>query len=419
MGNPMHAGDGCLPERASFPAAQRLYFLDWIRIGAFCVLVCFHTGLYYGPWEWHVKSPHVGVAVEPLLLLTSPWRMSLLFLVSGAASGILLSKVSQAWFLRERSMRLLVPLVFGMLVVVPPQSFCEVAEKMGYQGSYGQFLQRYLSADPGFCAGAHCLLLPAWNHLWFVAYLWVYTVVLSTIVAIVGRDRIAGAARALAGLLSGWRAMLLPVAALAVARAVLSPRFGDTHALVGDWYNHAVYLPIFLAGALLAQQQRFWNELSRLRFHALALALGSWALLVCLHAVPAHAQHGHHVALAAAGVRSMLQWCAILAVCGFGYRHLNVDAGPRRYLTEAVFCVYIVHQTLIVVMATALKPLHIAPFTEAVVIVILTFVGSLAIFEAVRTLAPLRPLFGISPVRAARPGPALDAAPRPAGGTAK
>ncbi|QCP14428.1 hypothetical protein FCL38_01500 [Pseudoduganella umbonata] len=408
-----------MAEQEDAPVTQRLYFLDWIRIGAFCVLICFHTGLYYGPWEWHVKSAHAGAAIEPLLLLTSPWRMSLLFLVSGAASGLLLARAPDGRFLRERSTRLLVPLVFGMLVIVPPQSFCEVAQKMDYQGSYAQFLQRYLSADMNFCSGAHCLVLPAWNHLWFVAYLWVYTLVLSSIVAMAGRKRFAGAGQWLAGLLTGWRAVVPPVIFLAAARAALSPIFGDTHALLGDWYNHAVYFPLFLAGALVARQHGFWRELSRLRFMTLGLALASWALLVCLYAVPGYEQPGDPVALATACVRSTQQWCAILAVCGFGYRHLNVDGRARRYLAGTVFCVYIVHQTLIVVVASALEPLHIAPFTEAVVIVILTFAGSFAIFEVVKPLAVLRPLFGIAPALVAPTCGARDAEPRAAGGVAK
>src|SRR3546814_10776260 len=80
--------------------------------------------------------------------------------------------------LGARSWRLLVPLAFGMLVVVVPQAYYEVVEKMpgGYHDGYLAFWGRYLRADGSFCRDGQCLLLPTWNHLWFVAYLWVYTV---------------------------------------------------------------------------------------------------------------------------------------------------------------------------------------------------------------------------------------------------
>src|SRR3546814_9446007 len=64
----------------------RLIYLDWIRVGAFGLLILFHVGMFYVTWDWHVKSDHVSHAIEPLMLASSPWRLTLLFLVSGVAT---------------------------------------------------------------------------------------------------------------------------------------------------------------------------------------------------------------------------------------------------------------------------------------------------------------------------------------------
>ena len=72
--------------------AERRYDLDWVRIGAFLLLILYHVGMYYVTWDWHVKSPYASAAIEPLMLLTSPWRLSLLFLVSGVATAYLLER---------------------------------------------------------------------------------------------------------------------------------------------------------------------------------------------------------------------------------------------------------------------------------------------------------------------------------------
>ena len=373
---------------------QRLYFLDWLRIAAFFLLIFYHTGMYYVSWDWHVKSAAAGSAIEPLMLLSSPWRMSLLFLISGVASGCMLRKLSGTRFLRQRSWRLLLPLAFGMLVIVPPQPYFEVVEKLGYAGNYTDFMRLYLGAYSGFCREG-CLVLPTWNHLWFVAYLWCYSVLLWLAVAALGADRIARLSTRCAALLTGWRAILLPVAYLVLARLLLKPHFEETHALVDDWDNHSVYLPIFLLGVVLAAQRCFWVELARLRFATLGIALAAWGVLVCLHSLPEAAYDWPGFPATAAVVRSLQQWCAILAACGFAHRHLNVDNAGRRYLTQAVFPVYIVHQTLIVVFASAMKPLALPPVTEGLVLVVLTFTLSFGIFEAVRRVAFLRPLFGI------------------------
>src|SRR3974390_3312121 len=99
---------------------ERRYDLDWVRIGAFTLLIFYHVGMYYTTWDWHVKSPHASAAIEPLMLMLAPWRLSLLFLVSGVATGYLLARQGARRFLGQRSIRLLVPLAFGIAVVVPP-----------------------------------------------------------------------------------------------------------------------------------------------------------------------------------------------------------------------------------------------------------------------------------------------------------
>jgi acyltransferase-like protein len=157
---------------------QRRYDLDWVRIGAFMLLILYHVGMYYVTWDWHVKSPHASATIEPLMMLSSPWRLSLLFLVSGVATAYLLARQGSRGFLGLRSTRLLIPLVFGMLVIVPPQSYLEVVEKLRYAGGFAEFYRLYITGFHGFCRGGDCLILPTYNHLWFVAYLWVYTVVL-------------------------------------------------------------------------------------------------------------------------------------------------------------------------------------------------------------------------------------------------
>jgi len=373
---------------------QRLYFLDWLRIAAFFLLVLYHIGMYYVSWDWHVKSPHAGDAIAPLMFLSSPWRMSLLFLISGVAAGCMVRKVPAMRFLRQRSWRLLLPLVFGMLVIVPPQPYFEVIEKVGYGGSYADFMRLYLSAYDGFCR-EDCLVLPTWNHLWFVAYLWSYSVVLCLAVLAIGADRMTRLGARCEAVLTGWRAILLPAAYLVAARLLLRPYFDETHALVDDWYNHSVYLPVFLLGVVLAAQRGFWLELARLRFTTLGIALACWAVFVCLDAVAGAWYEVPAFRFAFAMVRGLLQWCAILAACGFGQRHLDVDSAKRRYLTQAVFPVYILHQSLIIVLAMAMKPAHLPPVTEGAVLVVLTITLSFGIFEAVRRVPFLRPLFGI------------------------
>ena len=184
----------------------------------------------------------------------------------------------------------------------------------------------------GFCSAGSCLVLPTWNHLWFLPYLWVYTLVLALLTLALGR-RLEGLSDGLARALAGWRIVLLPVAVLALARITLLGRFPPTHALFGDWSNHAQYLPLFLLGALLARRREFWARLELLRRPSLGIALGCWALLLLYRAVPdglvAPEQLGFWRDLQRA-VYALCGWSAIMAVCGYAHRHLQFDHPLRR-----------------------------------------------------------------------------------------
>lgn len=379
---------------------QRLYFFDWIRILAFCLLILYHTGMYYVTWDWHVKSPYASDAIEPLMILSSPWRLALLFMISGVATAFMLQKLHIGALLKQRSWRLLVPLVFGMFVIVPPQAYFEIVEKIAYQGGYAEFMQQYVSGYGGFCRDNDCLSIPTWNHLWFVAYLWAYTMVGGLTVWLLGA-RFHTASAALDRLLTGWRIVVLPVLVLAAARYMLVERFPTTHALVDDWYSHAQYFFLFALGALMAMQSGFWARVEAQRWSSLGLWLCSWALVVIYWSIP-DALAGTPAVLqwkpVMRAVYCICQWTAILTVCGFGRRHLNFDSAKRRYLTEAVFPVYILHQTLIVSMAHWLKPVKLAPGIEGVFLIVLTFGISFSVFEVVRRIAVLRPLFGLGPL---------------------
>jgi peptidoglycan/LPS O-acetylase OafA/YrhL len=377
--------------------SERRYDLDWVRIGAFLLLILYHIGMYYVTWDWHVKSPHASRAIEPLMMLTSPWRLSLLFLVSGVATAYLLERQGARGFLGRRSVRLLVPLVFGVLVIVPPQAYLEVVEKLQYEGTYGEFLGLYLTAYQGFCRDGDCLILPTWNHLWFVAYLWVYTLLLYAAARAVPRvvPRLRGW---LERRFVGIGVLLVPIAYLAAARMLLAIPFPSTHALVDDWYNHAVYAPMFLLGFALAGTRAPWATLERLRWHALGFAVLGWVFLCIWHGLDVTDSLPPGIA-----VRRLWQllfsaqiWLAIVAVLAFARRHLNRDGAARRYLTTAVFPVYILHQTVIVVAAHALKPVQLDPRLEGVVLVLVTAALCFLGYEAIRRVTLLRPLFGLA-----------------------
>ncbi len=372
----------------------RRHDLDWVRIAAFGLLILYHVGMYYVSWDWHVKSPAASSAIEPLMMLSSPWRLALLFLVSGAATGMLLAR-RPAGFAAARSRRLLIPLAFGMLVVVVPQPYYEVVEKLGYDEGFIAFYGRYLSADGSFCSAGGCLTLPTWNHLWFVAYLWVYSMLLWVALKWLPGP-LARCEAVVARRLRGVGVLLWPAAWLAALRLGLVGLFPSTHALVDDWYNHALFGSVFALGFLIARRDTVWDAMLRLRWMALALAAAAYGFITWYFGTYSDAlPPPDALRMAQRAIYALNQWAAIVAVLGFARSFAPGDGPARRYLTQAVFPFYIVHQSAIVVMAYHLKPLALEPAFEGPLLIVATFATCFASYELIRRVAWLRPLFGL------------------------
>lgn len=380
---------------------HRLFFLDWLRILAFALLVPYHVGMYYVSWDWHVKSAAASSFIEPLMQLSSPWRLSLLFFIAGAASQTLLRKTEGGrGFVGQRSRQLLWPLLFGMLIIVPPQAYYEVVTKVAYAGSYLDFMQLYVRAYHGFCRGTDCLTLPTWNHLWFLPYLWVYSMLAYLLVR-----HAAGSLDAIAerlGRCKPWQLLIVPALPLVAARMLVA-LFPTTHNLTWDWYNHAQSLSIFLIGMLFARSGALWGLLARVRWPALGLALIAWVLIQAYFRAFVEVDPPTALRLAQRVLYGAMQWWFIAAACGFAHQHLNFDSAARRALTPAVFCVYILHQTVIVLLTRALLPLQLPPVAEGLLLIALTF-GLCAIgYLLARHVPGLRLVLGINSKTAPKP----------------
>ena len=56
--------------------ATRKYFLDWLRVGAFGLLIFFHVGMLYVSWPYSLKSPRLYPAIEPWMNAVGAWRLA-------------------------------------------------------------------------------------------------------------------------------------------------------------------------------------------------------------------------------------------------------------------------------------------------------------------------------------------------------
>ena len=381
------------------PFRQRHYGLDWLRIGAFGLLIVYHVAMVFSTWDWVIKSPVTyPQLIMPLALLT-PWRLPLLFAVSGYASRKLFDKSGDSRaFVASRHRRLLIPWGFAMVALIPAEMWVR-AKEVGYPfGLIHYWLGDYWQIAPAWGHG-----FPSWEHLWFVAYLWGYTMALAGLLVLPGwsAERTTQMGDWLA---KGARLVWAPIAALALAKLAVMFVVPEKQGLFTDWNAHLFYFPIFLFGFALGGRSRLWPAIARAQRLAIPIAVTAGLVVTWVElAYAGHHMPPHGVMAIDRVARIAMAWSMILLLFGLAERLLNRDHRWRATLAESVFPLYIAHHPALIVLAWVTLPWGLNPFAEFALLLIGTFGFATAFYLIGREVAWLRPLIGLSPRSVRRP----------------
>ncbi|MFN3835388.1 MAG: acyltransferase family protein [Glycocaulis sp.] len=374
------------------PPSARRPDLDALRVFAFVMLILYHTGMGYVTWGWHVKSAYAGTTLELPMMLMSPWRLPLLFFISGVAMAMLAAKLGTGRFMLERVWRLFVPLVFGMVVIVMPQAYFELRTNGEIEPGILAFWPHYLDFGSRFS-----IVTPTWNHLWYVAYIFVYALILAPFLPHTGklaRLRLERVWQGNAGLIAF---LILPVLPLLLIRFTLVDSFPTTHNLVWDWATHAYSLTFVIFGALAARSQGFWQVVDRVGKFALGLTVAGGALLVFAY-LDFDARFADSVeATLWRALRLAYAWWMIVTLIWLARRLIRSGSTLLSRLNVLIFPVFIAHQTITVsaIYLITAWDIRLGGPGEFAVVAAITLVGSWAVAEAASRIAPLRPLMGM------------------------
>jgi hypothetical protein len=385
----------------SYGLSARRNDLELLRIVALFILIFYHTGmLYVSGWDFHYKSTYQSETVVNWMLLVNPWRMSLLWLISGVALRHALHKYGAWHSLQQRCVRLLLPLLFGVLVVVPPQLFIEMAGKSQLPAnfSYLDFYQAFWHLNDPIFDQYKGGILPHMdvNHLWYLRELWKFSLLL--IVAHFFWKNIR---------------QKFPLAITAVENKV-------QHLFAMNWQGAAfsgllisglvvldiVHLDdrnttgfLFLVGGYaLASASSFWQHVFESRKRYLISAGLLYLLLLCVYnflwIVPER-KALPWVDPVAAIVYRLYGGLCIMAALGYArYFGERFQQFSQRW-SDAVLPVYIVHQSLILIAAYCLKPYAVGVWLEPILVIAFTCAASLLIYYVIARINILRVCFGL------------------------
>jgi peptidoglycan/LPS O-acetylase OafA/YrhL len=394
--------EGAAPTRQ-----QRLYYLDWLRVLAIVTVFIYHTLRPFDFANWHVKNTDQSEVITILLFFFSQWGMVLFFVLSGAACWFALRSRSGRQFLRERSLRLLVPLVVGYLLFSPLQAYLEALNHGTFAGTFLQFV-------PWFVAHIQFSWHSPWisdpYHLWFLEFLWVFSLIALPLFLFL---RGAAGSRVI-DTLAAWCArpgviflFIIPIVLFRVTLGVAFP--GEN-----DWATFVCYLTVFVYGYLLFSRPSFAEAIRRQGWVAFGIGTLSFALIGATYAA-GYLETWYSPSYTAGALLFQLllsihtwAWIIFILSCGMSFLNFNTKRLPEA--NEAVLPFYVLHQPAIVVIAFYVVQWNIGILPKWLMISTLALALILAVYILViRRVNWIRWLFGMKP---RKPTPRRDSVGR-------
>lgn len=322
----------------------RRYDLDWLRFIAIFILLFFHTGMWFNPWDWHVKNNELSGSFRYWMIWSHFWRMPLLLFIAGASTYLAMGKRTARMFAAERVKRLLVPVIFGMFVVVPPQIYFEhIKEYTNYWDFYKTVFNFVPYPEGSF----------SWHHLWFVVYLLIYSLVTIPLLVFLRSEKSKKFKEGLYKLLSSPAGILfIPGILILLTQIILRPYFPEeTHDLQDLGYM-VFYGSFFLFGMLCYANQSIWSAIGASRKY---LLIGSILILIPFYGTYFHFREIYQLPWTERTVEIIfdvtgifLSWFTVITIIAYGQHYLNRPHPWLARINEGLYPFYILHQTVII-----------------------------------------------------------------------
>jgi glucan biosynthesis protein C len=315
---------------------QRLPELDWLRVILIFAVFIHHVCMPFNGDNWHIMNTESSKLLDDVMVYFEQFRLPTLFFISGVGAVILLSKISVKKFASDKLLRLLIPLIVGVLFVVPPQSYIENISQ------YESFWQAYPSL----------VLNLSTNHLWFIEYLIVFSLLAIPLNTFLNTKASTKVFKYIIKLTKFKGGLFLFVSLLIVIKISFSLFFPSDDNKIENLSSSSYYLFFFITGMIFVANKELWQRVCEHRLYHLIILLISTVIFYGYYYSP---DLSDYLSLNVRWsiwwfVCCLVSWSALLTILGYAQFYLKKTPQWLRLSNELIYPFYIFHQTVIVVI---------------------------------------------------------------------
>lgn len=350
---------------------MRKYYIDNIRILCILMLFPFHTAMIFNGLgeSWYIHSKAL-VGATILNIAVYPWWMSGLFALAGISTVYALRKRTVKQYIQERFFKLFIPLISAILLLIPVQTYLADKYFNLYIGNYIEHFSVYFSLTDFSGYDGH--FTP--GQTWFILYLFIISMVtLPLVIWYKNRNK----------KINGTTLNMVKIVLMFLIVLIASPILDIGGKSIGEF---AAY---FLLGYFILSIEEVQDKLEQ---HRVSLSI-AWVILMIMRCsmFQIGISHGYILEIQ----QRFFGWIGILAIIGLGKRFLEFNNKFTGYFTSAVFPIYIFHQSIIVIMGFFIVPNISDAVTQYFIIMGISFILTIIMYEIFRRVAITRFLFGI------------------------
>lgn len=364
---------------------QRRFDLDWLRVMVILTVFIYHSTRFFNLGGWHVKNLTLSWRVEIWEQFLATWMMPMCFVISGMSVFYALGKGRVGGFVKDKILRLFVPLIVGIFTHSALQVYLERASHGEFSGSFFDFYPHYFEGLYAFGGNFGWMGI----HLWYLEMLFIFSLIFLPLFWWLKRG---WGGRLLTGL---GNVLAVPgLAILLTFPLTLILNFVDDGSplgmdVFGGWgvLSHAWF---FVSGFVIASNERLQRNIQRLRWLWLAGATILTTIQVsdAIASAPSGSIGLEHT--------DLLAYLWILTFLGWARQRLNFGTPRLGQANEAVLPFYILHQPVLISIGYFVVQWAIPDLAKWTIISASSFVVIMAIYEfAVRRFNVMRLLFGM------------------------